>query len=82
MHTINFNNNQTDVYERWGIANSLHVISMANDLIGLPKEMQSYRFGKLDWHPSGDRFVGSGVLPTRISRSPITRTGALLAAGE
>lgn len=60
VHTINFNNNKDDVYERWGVANSLHVISMAHDLIGLPKIMKSYRFGKLDWHLSGDRFVGSG----------------------
>ena len=66
VHTINFNNNQTDVYERWGIANSLHVISMAHYLIGLPKEMQTYRFGKLEWHPSGDRFVGAGVTKGNI----------------
>lgn len=61
VHTINFDNNRTDVYERWGIANSLHVISMAHDLIGQPKEIQTYQYGKLDWHPSGDRFVGAGV---------------------
>ncbi len=61
VHTINFNNNQPDVYERWGISNSLHVISMAHYLIGLPEEIQTYQFGKLDWHPSGDRFVGAGV---------------------
>jgi predicted dehydrogenase len=66
VHTINFNNNRTDVYERWGIANSLHVISMAHDLIGLPKEMKSYQFGKLDWHPSGDRFVGTGITKENI----------------
>lgn len=66
VHTINFNNNQTDVYERWGIANSLHVISMTHYLIGLPEEMQTYRFGKLDWHPSGDRFVGAGVTNENI----------------
>lgn len=66
VRTINFNNNQSDVYERWGIANSLHVISMAHDLIGLPKEIQPYRFGKLDWHPSGDRFVGAGVTEKNI----------------
>ncbi len=66
VHTINFNNNQTDVYERWGIANSLHVISMTHDLIGLPKEMQPYRFGKLDWHSSGGRFVGAGVTEENI----------------
>jgi predicted dehydrogenase len=66
VHTINFNNNQSDVYERWGIANSLHVISMAHDLIGLTEEMQSYRFGKLDWHPIGERFVGAGITKENI----------------
>ena len=66
VHTINFNNNRTDVYERWGIANSLHVISMAHYLIGLPEEIQSYQYGKLDWHPSGDRFVGAGVTNENI----------------
>lgn len=66
VHTINFNNNRTDVYTRWGIANSLHVISMAHYLIGLPKEMQTYRFGKLEWHPSGDRFIGAGVSKENI----------------
>jgi len=39
---------------------------MAHDLIGLPKEMQPYRFGKLKWHPSGDRFVGAGVTQENI----------------
>ncbi|MFC1869493.1 hypothetical protein ACFL0H_15365 [Thermodesulfobacteriota bacterium] len=52
--------------EIWGIANSLHIISMAHDLIGLPKKMQSYQFGKLDWHPSSDRFVGAGVSKENI----------------
>ena len=66
IHTINFNNNKPNVYERWGIANSLHVISMAHDLIGQPKEMQTYQFGKLKWHPSGDRFVGAGVTHENI----------------
>ena len=66
VHTINFDNNRTDVYERWGISNSLHVISMAHDLIGLPKEMQAYQYGKLDWHPSGDRFVGAGITQENI----------------
>ena len=55
--------------ERWGIANSLHVISMAHYLIGLPKEMQAYQYGKLDWHPSGDRFVGAGVTNENVSFS-------------
>ena len=69
VHTINFDKDQADVYERWGIANSLHVISMAHNLIGLPKAIHPYRFGKLDWHPSGDRFVGAGVTEENISFS-------------
>lgn len=52
--------------ERWGIANSLHVISMAFELIGLPKIFTPYQFGKLDWHPSGSIFVGSGISEKNI----------------
>lgn len=61
LHTINFNNNHKDVYKRWGIANSLHVISMAHNLIGMPGVLSFYRKGGLPWHPSGSRFVGSGI---------------------
>jgi len=42
VHTINLNNNHEDVYQRWGIANSLHVIAMAHALIGMPKSMTTY----------------------------------------
>jgi len=61
IHTINFKNNNPDAYQRWGISNSLHVISMAFDLIGFPKDLSAYRTDKLDWHPSGAIFVGSGL---------------------
>ncbi|MBI3616056.1 MAG: Gfo/Idh/MocA family oxidoreductase [Candidatus Omnitrophica bacterium] len=46
---------------RWGIANSLHVLSMAHRLIGMPVRWSGYRAGSLPWHPSGAVFVGSGV---------------------
>lgn len=46
---------------RWGIANSLHVMSMAHGLIGWPATWQGHRTGALPWHPSGAVFVGSGV---------------------
>lgn len=47
---------------RWGVANSLHVISMAHGLIGLPKVWTSYRTGgSLSWHPTGSNFVGAGI---------------------
>ena len=52
--------------KRWGIANSLHVISMAFELIGFPKTFTPYQFGSLDWHPSGSVFVGSGISEKNI----------------
>ncbi|HXV45760.1 MAG TPA: Gfo/Idh/MocA family oxidoreductase [Nitrososphaera sp.] len=61
VHTIDFAKESRDVYSRWGIANSLHVIAMAFDLVGFPKEISTYQHGGFDWHPSGSVFVGSGV---------------------
>lgn len=46
---------------RWGVANSLHVISMAHGLIGMPTKWSGYRSGGLTWHPAGSVFVGSGI---------------------
>jgi len=46
---------------RWGIANSLHVMSLAHGLIGLPQRWSGERFGALPWHPTGAVFVGYGV---------------------
>lgn len=60
VHTINFSNNRPEVYSRWGISNSLHVIAMAHALIGMPKKISAFREGSLEWHPSGERFSGSG----------------------
>lgn len=56
-----------DVMQRWGVANSLHVISMAHRLIGLPKEWQCHREGNaVSWHPTGSVFVGSGISQKNI----------------
>ena len=46
---------------RWGIANSLHVMSLAHGLIGLPATWSGHRSGSLSWHPSGSLFIGFGV---------------------
>jgi predicted dehydrogenase len=48
---------------RWGVSNSLHVMSMAHGLIGLPVEWSARRTeaNKISWHPSGSVFVGSGI---------------------
>jgi predicted dehydrogenase len=59
--TIDFTSKTTETYERWGISNTLHVISMVVELIGFPKELSASQSGGLDWHPSGSIFVGSGI---------------------
>jgi len=51
---------------RWGIANSLHVMSLAHGLIGLPEQWSGERFGALPWHPTGAIFVGYGISTRRI----------------
>jgi len=61
VHTIDFTKEKKEVYARWGIANSLHVISMAFELAGMPKEMSAYRQGGFRWHPSGSVFAGAGI---------------------
>jgi len=61
IHTIEFEKYAPEIYNRWGITNSLHIISMVFDLIGIPKELKSYQTGKLEWHKSGSCFVGSGI---------------------
>lgn len=66
LDRINFTKYVPSILERWGIANSLHVISMAFELIGSPKVFTPYQFGKLDWHPSGSIFVGSGISEKNI----------------
>ncbi len=61
IHKIIFNKYSEDVYQRWGISNSLHLISMAFELIGMPKKITTYQNGNLDWHKTGSTFVGSGI---------------------
>ncbi len=58
---LNLQNYAPDVQRRWGVANSLHVMSLAHGVIGLPRTWNAERRGGLSWHPSGSVFVGSGV---------------------
>jgi predicted dehydrogenase len=61
VHKIDFKKYHQSVYSRWGIANSLHVISMALRIIGMPKKITCIQSGKLPWHTSGSIFVGCGI---------------------
>ena len=65
-HKIIFDKYVPEVYQRWGISNSLHLISMAFELIGMPKKLKSFQNGNLDWHNAGSTFVGSGISESKI----------------
>lgn len=61
IHKINFEFYSKNILSKWGISNSLHVISMAMKLIGMPKSMNCIQRSPLSWHKSGSIFVGSGI---------------------
>lgn len=66
LDRIDFQKDIPEIYNRWGISNSLHVISMIRELIGSPKEIFAKRYGKLDWHKTGSIFVGNGISEKNI----------------
>ena len=61
LHTIEIEKYDTKICNRWGISNSLHVISMVLGLIGMPKKISTCQMGSLEWHPTGSIFVGNGI---------------------
>lgn len=54
------------VKERWLISNSSHVIDLAFYLAGNPLSLNSITSGSLNWHPSADTFVGSGITENNV----------------
>lgn len=66
VNRLNLKSYTSNELARWGIANSLHVISMAGALIGRPETWSGYQTGSLPWHPAGRVFVGAGVTVNRI----------------
>lgn len=69
IEKIDFKKYPKEILQRWGIANSIHVLSMVFNLIGFPKKMESFQNGKLLWHDSGSIFVGSGISDKKVSFS-------------
>lgn len=49
------------IKKEWLLANSSHVLDLAFFLGGLPKKINTYTSGGLDWHPRASIYVGSGV---------------------
>jgi predicted dehydrogenase len=60
-----------DELNRWGISNSIHVISMAHGLIGLPRVWHAQVHGRtqIDWHQTGSVFSGAGTTRREIPYS-------------
>ena len=69
------------VLARLGVANSIHVIATAFDLIGLPQTLEARieGQGRLDWHPAGAIFTGAGTSENGV---PFTYEADWLAGGR
>ncbi|MDH5404640.1 MAG: Gfo/Idh/MocA family oxidoreductase [Candidatus Heimdallarchaeota archaeon] len=59
-HKINTSMYPKEVLNNWIISNSSHLIDLAFYICGSPKVLHSTVKGKLDWHPTGSIFTGSG----------------------
>lgn len=68
-----------DELGRWGVSNSLHVMSMAHGLVGLPQDWRAYQGEQsaIAWHPSGSVYVGAGVSDQGIPFSYHANWGAV-----
>jgi predicted dehydrogenase len=60
-HVINQNDYSKSTLENWFLGNSTHVVDTAFYLGGIPKEMNCFKKGKLDWHSSGSTYTGAGI---------------------
>ncbi|WP_337996585.1 Gfo/Idh/MocA family oxidoreductase [Oleispirillum naphthae] len=62
LHRIDLTRYASPVLARWGIANSIHVLSTVFDIIGHPVTLHAEvsGAGRIAWHPSGTVFAGSG----------------------
>ena len=60
-HVIKTYNFSKSILKNWFLGNSTHVVDTAFYLGGIPKEMNCFKKGSLDWHPSGSTYTGAGV---------------------
>lgn len=59
--TIDKLNKSRDLKERWLIGNTSHLIDLAFNLGGKPKEINTFTHDSLTWHPSAAIFAGFGL---------------------
>ena len=60
-HVIKTYDFSKSILENWFLGNSTHVVDTAFYLGGVPKEMNCFKKGELDWHPSGSTYTGAGI---------------------
>lgn len=65
-HIIQHLQKAKGVKESWLIGNSSHVIDLAFHIAGLPKILNSFSYGKLNWHKSGSIFIGNGITEKNV----------------
>ncbi len=63
-HNIEILDKSSIEHNNWFYGNSTHLIDLAFYLGGKPKSMNCYKSGKLNWHPDGSVFSGSGQTET------------------
>ena len=63
-HIINKDDYSKLSLENWFLGNSTHVVDTAFYLGGIPKKINCFKAGELDWHPSGSTYVGAGITDT------------------
>jgi predicted dehydrogenase len=59
-HTISQSDKAPAVKNNWFLANSTHVVDLAFYVGGIPRQLNAYTAGGLDWHPAASVFSGSG----------------------
>ena len=75
-HKIKNLHKPKEVFDKWLIGNSSHVIDMAFHLIGSPKEISCYSSGRVEHHSKSGVFVGSGISDNKVLFSYIADWGA------
>ena len=60
-HVIEKLEKPPEVFEKWFLGNSSHVVDLAFFLGGKPEKISSYTGGGLKWHPAASIFSGAGV---------------------
>ena len=68
VHRIPTERFSKSVLARWGMANSIHLISAFFDVLGAPERLESFVDGAeaIAWHPTGARFYGAGRTATGL----------------